>query len=219
MVIQPYRWLTFAGFLRHMHEMPDAWRWRFMAYILGLREGFPQDTYSRVTAFPNFTMHTGRPWTAAREEGAGVLVETPRGPHRADFLICGTGVRMDPALVPELAGCAGNIALWRDRYDPPAAEWDERLGAFPYLAPDSAFLERRPGETPWIRDIHLFGIGTTMSFGPAGASINAMCIAAPRVAAGVTRGLFEADLPRLHASLLAYDIPQVVVDPARLAAE
>ena len=23
MIIQPYRWLTFAGFLRHMHEMPD----------------------------------------------------------------------------------------------------------------------------------------------------------------------------------------------------
>ncbi|WP_149537712.1 NAD(P)-binding domain-containing protein [Siccirubricoccus phaeus] len=219
MVIQPYRWLTFAGFLKHMHQMPDAWRWRFMAKVLGLREGFPQDTYSRVTRFPNFLMRIGQPWTAARAEGAEAVVTTPKGEHRADFLICGTGVRMDPSAVPELAACAGNIAQWHDRYTPPAAEADERLGCFPYLAADSSFEEKRPGETPWIRDIHLFGIGTSMSFGPAGSSINALSIAAPRVAAGVTRGLFEADLPRLWDSLLAYDVKQVELDPARLAAE
>ncbi len=219
MVVQPYRWLTFAGFMRHLHEMPDAWRWRFMQKILSMREGFAQDTYDRANAFPNFTMHIGRPWTGARAEDGRVVLQTPRGEFSADFLICGTGVRMDPAAVPELAGCADNIALWRDRYDPPAGEASARLGEFPYLAPDYAFVERRAGATPWIRDIHLFGIGTTMSFGPAGSSINAMSIAAPRLAAGVTRGLFEADLPRLHASLEAYDLAQVVLDPAKVAAE
>ena len=60
MDVQPYRWLTFAGFLKHMHEMPDAWRWRFMANILGMREGFAQDTYDRASRFPNFTMHLDR---------------------------------------------------------------------------------------------------------------------------------------------------------------
>jgi cation diffusion facilitator CzcD-associated flavoprotein CzcO len=219
MIIQPYRWLTFAGFLRHLHAMDDAWKWRFMSYILGLREGFPQDTYTRVMAFPNFTMHTGRPWTGARAEAGRVVVDTPRGEFRADYLIAGTGTRMDPTLVPELAACAGNVALWSDRYTPPAEEANERLGGFPYLSPLGAFTELRAGETPWISDIHLFGIGTTMSFGPAGASINAMAIAAPRLAAGVTQGLFEADLPRLYADLRAYAIPQVTLLPDRLAAE
>jgi hypothetical protein len=121
--------------------------------------------------------------------------------------------------VAERAGCAHNIASWADRYTPPEAEADARLGAFPYLGADYAFQERVAGETPWIRDIHLFGIGTTMSFGPAGASINAMGIAVPRLAAGVTRGLFEADLPRHFASLLAYDVAQVELDRIRLAAE
>lgn len=218
MVIQPYRWLTFAGFLRHLHEMPDDRRWRFMSYILGLREGFPQDTYNRVIAFPNFTMHVGRPWTGAREEGGRVVLSTARGAFVADHAICGTGVRMDPSLVPELAGFADNIALWSDRYTPPPEEANERLAAFPYLAPDSAFIERRPGETPWIRDIHFFGIATTMSFGPAGSSINAMTIAVPRIAAGVTRGLFEAELPRLDAELRAYDLRQVELDPSRTVA-
>jgi len=218
MVIQPYRWLTFAGFLRHLHEMPDDRRWRFMSYILGLREGFPQDTYDRVIAFPSFTMHVGRPWTGAREEGGRVVLATARGAFAADYAICGTGVRMDPSLVPELAGFADNIALWSDRYTPPPEEANGRLAAFPYLAPDSAFTERRPGETPWIRDIHFFGIATSMSFGPAGSSINAMSIAAPRIAAGVTRGLFEADLPRLDAGLRAYDLRQVELDPSRIVA-
>ena len=30
MVVQRYRWLTFAGFLRHIGEMPDEWRWRML---------------------------------------------------------------------------------------------------------------------------------------------------------------------------------------------
>jgi len=219
MVVQPYRWLTFAGFMRHIHEMPDEWRWRFMAHVLGMREGFPPDTYARVLAFPNFGMHVGRPWTAARVQDGRAVLATPRGHFTADFLICGTGVRMDPALVPELAGCAHNIARWSDRYVPPAEEANPRLGDFPYLAEDYSFTERVAGETPWMRDIHLFGIGTTMSFGPAGASINAMGIAVPRLAAGITRGLFASDLPRFYESLRAYDVAQVEIDPARIAAE
>lgn len=220
MVVQPYRWLTFAGFLRHMGEMPDAWRWRFMSYILGLREGFPADTYARVTRHANFTMHVGRPWTGARVRPDGrIALDTPKGAFVADHAICGTGTRMDPAMVPELANCHGNVALWGDRHDPPEGERDERLARFPYLGPDHALTEKVPGETPWLRDVHLFGIGATLSFGPSGSSINAMSIAVPRLAAGVTRGLFEADLPRLHADLRAYDVPQVVLDPARVAAE
>jgi len=219
MVVQPYRWLTFAGFMRHIHEMPDEWRWRFMAHVLGLREGFPPDTYARVLAFPNFGMHVGRPWTAARVQDGQAVVATPRGEFSADFLICGTGVRMDPALVPELAGCAHNIARWSDRYTPPTEEANPRLGDFPYLADDYSFQERVTGETPWMRNIHLFGIGTTMSFGPAGASINAMGIAVPRLAAGITRGLFASDLPRFYESLRAYDVAQVEIDPTRIAAD
>jgi cation diffusion facilitator CzcD-associated flavoprotein CzcO len=218
-LVQPYRWLTFAGFLRHLHEMPDEWRWRFMAHVLGLREAFPQDTWNRVGRFPNFQMHTGRPWTGAAISDGRVVIETPRGPFRADFLICGTGVAMDFSRVPMLGAFAHNIARWSDRYAPPEEERNPRLGAFPYLGPDSAFQERVPGETSWIRDVHLFGISTSMSFGPAGASINAMVYAVPRLAAGVTRGLFEADLPRLWAELRAYDTRIAEIDPARLAAE
>ena len=219
-VIQPYRWLTFRGFLRHLSDLDDAWRWRFMRKILEMREGFPQPTYDRCARHANFTLHEGAPVEAARQTGAGVELQTPRGVVTADFVICGTGIDMNFAGRGELAGFAGNIASWADRYEPPESERNERLGRFPYLADDYAFTERVPGKTPWISDIHLFAIASTMSFGPSGSSINAMTTAVPKLVHGLTRGLFRADVDRHWASLSAYDVPQAVVArPARTMEE
>ena len=123
------------------------------------------------------------------------------------------------ALRPELAAFANKIALWSDRYTPPAGEEDPLMAAFPYLGPDHAFLERRPGEAPWLADIHLFGIGSTLSFGPSGASINAMTIAVPKLVAGLTRGLFAGDVQRHWDALRTYDVKQMELDWSRMAAE
>ncbi|MBM3646910.1 MAG: NAD(P)/FAD-dependent oxidoreductase [Alphaproteobacteria bacterium] len=218
--VQPFRWLTFAGFLRHIGDMPDLWRWRFMGNILRAREGFPPDTYARVMAFPeSFTMHAERPWTGARMEGDRVRIETTRGPCHADFVICGTGTRQDVRLRPELAAFADKIALWSDRFTPPEGEEDALLAAHPYLGPDYAFLEKRPGEAPWLADIHVFGIGSTLSFGVSGSSINAMNIAVPKLVAGLTRGLFAGDLSRHWQSLLAYDAKIVELDWSKIKTE
>ncbi|MDN3272695.1 NAD(P)/FAD-dependent oxidoreductase [Frankia sp. RB7] len=210
-LIQPYRWLTFRGFLRHLSDLDDSWRWRFMRKILEMREGFPQPTYDRCARQANFTLHEAAPLEAARETGAGIELQTPRGTVTADFVICGTGIDMNFAERGELRQFAGNIATWADRYQPPENECNARLGRFPYLADDYAFTERVPGETPWISDIHLFAIASTMSFGPSGSSINAMTTAVPKLVNGLTRGLFRADIAHHWASLNAYDVPQAVV--------
>jgi cation diffusion facilitator CzcD-associated flavoprotein CzcO len=210
-LIQPYRWLTFGGFLRHFSDLDDAWRWRFMRAILEMREGFPQATYDRCARHANFHLHEGAPIEAAREAGRGVELQTPIGAFSADFLICATGIDMNFAGRPELQNCATNIAVWADRYQPPADERSPRLGRFPYLADDYALVERIAGETPWIADIHVFAIASTMSFGPSGSSINAMTTAVPKLVHGLTRGLFRADIERHWASFRAYDLPQAVV--------
>ena len=219
-VIQPYRWLTFRGFLRHLSDLDDAWRWRFMRTILEMREGFPQPTYDRCARHANFTLHEGAPLEAARQTVAGLELETPRGSIIADFVICGTGIDMNFSGRSELRAFAGNIASWADRYQPPENERNARLGRFPYLADDYAFTEREAGKTPWISDIHLFAIASTMSFGPSGSSINAMTTAVPKLVNGLTRGLFRADIERHWASLSAYDVPQAVIArPARKTGE
>jgi cation diffusion facilitator CzcD-associated flavoprotein CzcO len=210
-VIQPYRWLTFRGFLRHFSDLDDAWRWRFMRTILEMREGFPQATYDRCARHSNFRLQEGVPVDAAIETTSGVELKTPRGAFAADFVICGTGIDMNFAGRPELRNCAANIASWADRYQPPPDELSPRLGRFPYLADDYALVERVAGETPWIADIHVFAIASTMSFGASGSSINAMTTAVPKLVHGLTRGLFRADVERHWASFRAYDVPQAVV--------
>jgi len=215
--VQRYRWLTFTGFLRHLGDLPDLWRWRIMGNIMRAREGFPPDTYNRVMAFGDaFAMHVERSWTDARMDGDRIRLETTLGPFLADFVICGTGIRQDVRLRPELASFADKIALWSDRFTPPPGEEDPWLAAYPYLGPDYAFLEKTPGVAPWLADIHVFGIGATLSFGPSGSSINAMNIAVPKLVAGLTRGLFEGDLPRHWQSLLDYDVKLVEIDWSRV---
>ena len=104
------------------------------------------------------------------------------------------------------------LRTWADRYQPPPDERSPRLGRFPYLADDYALMERVAGETPWIADIHVFAIASTMSFGASGSSINAMTTAVPKLVYGLTRGLFCADIERHWASFKAYDVPQAVVE-------
>jgi cation diffusion facilitator CzcD-associated flavoprotein CzcO len=215
-VVQPYRWLTFRGFLRHLGDLPDDWRWRLMRHILSLREGFPQATWDRCARHAGFRLVTGAPVTRAWADDR-VHLETPPGTFAGDLVIAGTGIENEFALRPELANFAGNIATWGDRYTPPAEERDDRLARFPYLAPDYAFTETRPGETPWIRNVHLFSIGSTMSFGASGSSINAMTTAVPRLVDGLTRGLFTGDLAAHWASLAAYDVPQATIPAEWLA--
>lgn len=207
-VVQPFRWLTFAGFLRHLSDLDDAWRWRFMQHILSLREGFPQPTWDRCACHANFRLVTGAPWEAAHVAGDAVVIETPAGVFEADFLICGTGTMIDFAARPELRRLRHNIAQWRDRYMPPVEERNDRLAAFPYLGPDFALLPKVAGETDWMRDVHMFNIASSMSFGPSGASINAMTTAVPKLVAGLTRGLFVADVEKHWVSLRSYDVPQ-----------
>ena len=184
-----------------------------MRHILGLREGFTQATWERCARHAEFHLHSGCSVVASRlaEDGGMVELETTQGPMTADFVIAATGIEVDFSARPELAAFADNIATWGDRYTPPADEQDARLAAFPYLADDYAFVERSPGRTPWLADVHLFAIGSTVSFGASGSSINALTTAVPKLVSGLTRGLFRADVESHWASLLAYDVPQAVI--------
>jgi FAD-dependent urate hydroxylase len=210
-VIQPYRWLTFRGFLRHLGDLDDVWRWRFMHKIMTMREGFTQAAFDRCARHSAFRLHQGAPVRSARLQDSRVMLQLPASELPVDFVITATGIDIDFASKTELRHMADNIASWADRYEPPEAERDERLGRFPYLSDGYALTEREPGRTPWLRDIHLFSIASTMSFGASGSSINAMTTAVPRVVAGITRDLFSDDVHRHWAALEAYDVAQATV--------
>ena len=213
--VQPCKAISFPGFLRHFREIDDATRWRFMRHLLSIREALPPETWDRCTRHANFHLHTGSPWKRLTVVGDAVQIETPGGVFEADFLICGTGFEMDFAARPELAGMADQVATWSDRYQPPAALADGRLARYPYLGAGLELLEKTLGAAPCLRNIHLFDFGATMSFGPSGASINALKFAVPRLTAALTRDLFMQDVECHYQTLMYYKTAEFPLTFAR----
>ncbi|WP_319025014.1 NAD(P)/FAD-dependent oxidoreductase [Nisaea nitritireducens] len=209
--VQPFKWLSFPGFLGHFSDLDDAWRWRFMNHLLSLREAFPKETWERVAKHDNFELLTGAPWLACAITGDQVEIETPKGKLEADFLIVGTGFAIDLSARPEFSDIAVSAATWRDRYSPPAGEENPRLESFPYLDPTYAFQERDAGTAGWLRNVRLFTYGATLSFGPSGSSINAMKFAVPRLVSGIVRDLMLEDVEQHWESLKAYDLPEFLL--------
>lgn len=206
--VQPYKAISFPGFLRFFATLDDATRWKVSRYLLEVREALPVETWNRVTRHANFDLWTGASWDRVEPRGDAVIVHTPRGSLEADFLICGTGFEIDVARRPELAGFAQHIATWGDCYTPPPAEASERVAAFPYLGPEQQFVEKVAGSAPYLADIYCHDFGATASFGPSGSSINAMKFAVPRLVGSIVRDLFRQDIAHHVDVLRAYDDPE-----------
>jgi cation diffusion facilitator CzcD-associated flavoprotein CzcO len=191
--INAHKWMESAGFLGHYWSLPDRERWRFMRKVTSMSQPPPQDTFWRCRNFPNFSIKTGANWTATALDGDDVVVETPKGSLRFDFLICGTGIAYTTHLRPELRAIAEHIATWNDRFTPPAGEEDSYLGAAPYLGPGFQFTEKVAGAAPWLSRIHNFTYGATLSMGLSAASISGMKYGVPRLIQGVVGDLFHED--------------------------
>lgn len=198
----PRRWMEFAGFLAHYPELPDAQRWRYMQQLYDIGQPPPQPTYERAVATPGFSMRTSTPWLAAREDQGQVLVATPQGEERFDFVFAATGAFVDLARRPEFRGVLPHIALWGERYRPPRELMEPRLARFPYLGRFAQFTEKVAGTAPWLDRVFTITRGATLSMGPSAASNSNIKYTAPRIIAGVTRALFLGDAAR-HAQRYA----------------
>ena len=207
--VQPFKWLSFPGFLRHFSELKDEWRWKFMSYLLTLREAFPKETWDRANRFKEFNIQTGAGWEDLRLNDERVAISTKKGTFEADFLIFGTGFSIDLTHSEELSPHAHLIALWSDKFKETRKEGEEsNLQSYPYLGDGFQFLEKLPGSAIWLKNVHLFSFGATMSFGPSGASINAMKFAVPKLVNAITRDLFLEDIDYHFESMSSYNLPE-----------
>ncbi len=207
--VQPFKWLSFPGFLRHFSELNNEWRWKFMSYLLTLREAFPKETWDRANRFEEFNIQAGADWEDLHLKDEKISILTGKGIFEADFLIFGTGFSIDLRHSKELSPHAHLIALWSDKFKRTRKEDGEsNLLSYPYLGDGFQFLERLPGSAPWLKNVHLFSFGATMSFGPSGSSINAMKFAVPRLVHAITRDLFLEDIDHHFESMTSYKLPE-----------
>jgi cation diffusion facilitator CzcD-associated flavoprotein CzcO len=212
------RFMEFEGLYRHFAEMDSLVRWRFMRKIFASPMPPPPDTFLRTTAFPNFHLHFESAWEDVGLRGDGKIeLVTPAGTHTADFAILGTGFAANLARRAELATVLPHVALWGDRFVPPAGEESPAIARFPFLGAGFELTERTPGQCPEVADIHMFNGGALPSMGPIGLGINGMAHGTERLVRGITRDFYLRDAERFCAEFLAYDVPEAKLVPAPAA--
>jgi len=183
----------YPGLHDNFHLLPDAARWHIQAGMGKKGAVIPFDTLLRATQFKNFHLHFSAPWNSVQERDGKVALEAGDGSYLFDFAIAGTGYQGDPRQRPELRDIAEEIALWRDRYQPPTAETSEKLGAFPYLGLAYEFTEKEPGRAPYLKDIHCYNASGRVSFGRPVGDVPGLSFEIPRLVAAISRDLFLAD--------------------------
>jgi cation diffusion facilitator CzcD-associated flavoprotein CzcO len=203
--INAYRWVEFVGFLKHYADLSDADKWRFMRQILRMGQLPPADTLARAKSHPNFHLHPRSPWESLHAVGDHFRIDTPTGSFEADFAILGTGFRTDLGSRPELGNIAPHIALWSDRFAPPQGDGHDELSRHPYLGTNFQFVEKSPGQAPWVERVFNYTFGCLLSVGLGGASISGLKYSIPRVVDGLTRALFLEDRDEYFESLRTYD--------------
>jgi cation diffusion facilitator CzcD-associated flavoprotein CzcO len=144
----------------------------------------------RAVAFKNFHIHLSTSLTDAAVAGNGKLTAKANGKTmRFDYLIAGTGYRIDLAAQPELARIHDKIALWGDRYKPPAGEENAGGARHPYLGAGFEFLPRDATGAEYLRNIHCFNLAGELSFGIPVGDVPSM-VDHPRLVYAIERDLY-----------------------------
>jgi cation diffusion facilitator CzcD-associated flavoprotein CzcO len=184
----------YPGAYDNYRQLPDAIRWHQAMRFRRTGSTPTIDAIQRAVAFANFHLHLAAPWHEAHAVDGQVVAQASDGRYHFDHVIAGTGYFVDPSARPEIAEFADRIMLWRDRYVPPADEEDPFLGSHPYLGEAHEYLEKSPGQAPFLRDIHVHNPAGFVSFGLPIGDVPSMRRDIPLVTTRISRDLFLADL-------------------------
>ena len=208
--INPIRYMEQAGFIRHYAGLDDAAKHAVTRSFLIRNQPPTNDTFERAAAHPGFALHVETPWRAVRPEGEAVIVTTPKGELTYDFLVLSTGTKTDAALRAELAAVAGDIALWKDRYQAPPGEALPAIGDHPYLGSGFEFQGRTPEGAARLKGLFAFNYSALVSLGLSAAALSGLKFSLPKLVTAVTGQLFMDDRAAILADFFAYDQPEFV---------
>lgn len=205
--VSPYRWMEFAGLIENYGSFTDAQKWAFNVHLSAVDQPATQNAIWRAHAFDGFRFRTSSPWQRVEWDGSEVVVTTPHGIHRYDLVIAATGIVADLARRPELAAVAGDATVWSDRLTPAQVVQNPGLAAFPYLDGDFGLVSRSAPNASALSRIHMFNHGARLSEGMLSHQIPGLVGGATKLAAALSRRLFERDADALLTEYLAYDVP------------
>jgi FAD-dependent urate hydroxylase len=201
--------VSFPGFQRGQGMLDDDWRWKIYTYMLAAGSPPPHESVLRVQKLPGFSFRFAEPWTDVILEKDGVTVKTTKATERFDAVLFGTGFDVDLARRAELAAFVANVKLWGDVRPPEEAKANEEAARYPYLGPGFELLEKMPGRTPGLRNVHLFNWGSIMSQGALAGDIPGIHIGATRLVQAISQDLFTADVARHVRNMFDQEDPEL----------
>ncbi len=179
--------------LELLGELPDEVRWRDWHMRENEVTSVPMDSIARAVRQQNFHLHLRTEWTSAVAGPQGVTARIGGRSRRFDHVIAGSGYRVDLGAQEELALIHENVALWGERYRPPASEQNPAMERYPYLGAGFQFLARDDAGHAYLRNIHCFNIAASASFGTLTGDIASMR-QQPLLVSAIARDFFLEDV-------------------------
>jgi cation diffusion facilitator CzcD-associated flavoprotein CzcO len=202
------KWTDWAGFMHTLPDLPDEDKWQIMLEVQRNDSPPPLTALQRVEKFPNFHIHFGSPLISTRMEGGEIVIQTPKGEHRADYAILGTGYTFNVSGSAQLGHIGPKIALWSDRYTPNDEDARERFRTSPYLGRNYQFTEKVAGTAPYLQYLFNFNQSATLSMGPTGR-VTGLKYGVRRLVTGITGSFFGEDAKLHLASAKAYNESEI----------
>lgn len=210
--INKFTGLGSQGLVHGFAGLPDDWKWRFLDYAIKEQTPPPRHSVLRVSAYPHAYFHLASPINDVDVIDDHLVLTTPKGHYETDFIIFGTGFKVDFTLRPELSEFEPHIRLWRDRFPTPSGIANEELEGSPDLGDSFEFQEKVQGACPLVSKLHCFNYPATLSHGKLSGDIPAISEGADRLARGIVRRLFVDDHEIHFANLKAFSTPEVIGD-------
>ena len=201
--------LVYAGFTEGYPAMSDRQRFQTLRYVTACGVAAPRDSVLRIAGFPGLHLHLGAEARSVQRRGEGISIDLGARDLTVSAVILGTGFEIDLLPVGPLAEIAGRVARWQDRSQLADEFAGDELLKFPYLGEGFEFIERAPGETPWLRDIYCFNHAAWLSHGYVSSDIPAVSDGAARLARALTRSLFLSDYPGHRQDLEYFVEPEL----------
>ena len=183
----------YPGIVHGFYFLPDDSRCHFFVESLKRANPPPKEALERIKNYHHFHVHDGTDISGICDQGESAVIQTNHGNLEVDFIVCGTGYKVDISKRAELNEISPSILLWEDRVPPDLLQQFSKLGRFPYLGPHFEFLEKEPGATPFLKDVYCFNYGAALSHGMLTGDIPSISIWATRLAQGIVSDFFLSE--------------------------
>jgi cation diffusion facilitator CzcD-associated flavoprotein CzcO len=199
------KWTAFPGFQHGYASLDEARRWRFYTYIFSEQVPPPYESVLRCERHAGFSLRFSEGWDDILLSNKEVEVISETQKHSFDAVVVCTGFDVNLMDRPEIAPLRDSIRTWAQHVPADEARKFPEEARFPYLGDAFQLLEKDSARTSELGRLHVFNWGCTMSHGALAGDIPGLEIGARRLALGIVRDLFVADVDAHWERLLAHN--------------